>query len=145
MPQKLEAAREDHLFSTYEKFSVKLTLLPPDTNINVCISVVKKFFGKLCVRTDKWFPRCFAKKWFLEILQNSQEKTCAGVSQKKSTARFLSCEFSKILKNILFIEYLRTAPSGKCYEQHFLRHNFFCFIDNGVCHILALSSSLCSF
>ena len=29
MSQKLEAVPEDHLFSTYEKFSVKLTFVTP--------------------------------------------------------------------------------------------------------------------
>ena len=50
--------------------------------------------------------RCFLKKVFLEISQNSQENTCAGVSfliklqpevrnfiQKEAVAQVFSCEF----------------------------------------------------
>ena len=55
-------------------------------------------------------------------LQNSQEKTFAGVSQKESPPRSFSCKFFKILKNSWFIEHLRTAAPEKRYEQQFLRH-----------------------
>ena len=55
------------------------------------------------------------KKVFLEILQNSQENTCARVSffnkvadlfiKKEALAEVFSCEFCEIFKNIFFIEY----------------------------------------
>ena len=62
------------------------------------------------------------KNVFLEILQNSQENTCARISfsfklqarpegcnfiKKESQAQVLSCEFSEISKNPLFY---RTPP-----------------------------------
>ena len=57
--------------------------------------------------------RCSVKKMFLEISQNSQESTFAGVSfliklqacnfiKNETLAQVFSCEFCKISKNILF-------------------------------------------
>ena len=59
--------------------------------------------------------RCFLKKVFLEISQNSQENTCARVSFLKSCrpepcnfiknetlAQVFSCEFCEISKNTFF-------------------------------------------
>ena len=41
---------------------------------------------------------CSVKKMFLEILQNSQENTCAKVFfiKKEALAQLLSCEFCEI-------------------------------------------------
>ena len=57
----------------------------------------------------------FCKKVFLEILQNSQENTCARVSfliklqadacnfiEKETLAQLFSCEFYEISKNTFF-------------------------------------------
>ena len=61
----------------------------------------------------------FKEKVFLEILQNSQEKTCAKVFfnkvaglrlvtlLKKTLAQVLFCEFCEISKNTFFTEHLR--------------------------------------
>ena len=42
----------NHLFNIWAKISKKLTFLPPDTHIYVCISGGKKceFFVKFCTR-----------------------------------------------------------------------------------------------
>ena len=56
-------------------------------------------------------PHIICKKVFLEILQNSQEKTCARVSflifffQKETLAHVFYCEFCEIPKNIFFTEH----------------------------------------
>ena len=52
-----------HTFSTYAKFSKKLTFLPPDTHTYVCVSGGKEMlvFGKLCIRT----------KWMIPILNST--------------------------------------------------------------------------
>ena len=49
------------------------------------------------------------KEVFLEILQNSQENTCARVSFLM--AQLFSCEFCKIYKNIFFIAHPRMTVS----------------------------------
>ena len=62
--------------------------------------------------------RCSVKKVFLENLENSQENSCATDSflmslwKNESLAQVFSCEFSKISKNTLFTEHLRTTTSG---------------------------------
>ena len=61
--------------------------------------------------------RCSVKKMFLEILQNSQENTCARVSffnkvagrnfmEKETLAQVFSCEFGEISKNTFLTEHL---------------------------------------
>ena len=65
-------------------------------------------------------PEMFHKKGVLEISQNSQENTCAGVSfltkwqasacifiKKETLAQVFSCKFCEIFKNIFFY---RTPP-----------------------------------
>ena len=53
------------------------------------------------------------KKVFLEISQNSQENTCAGVNfiKKETLAPVFSSEFCEIPKNTFFTEHLRTTFS----------------------------------
>ena len=56
--------------------------------------------------------KCLVKKAFLNILQNSQEKTCTGdpctgLQAKDSDAG----EFFEIFKNTYFAEHLKTAAS----------------------------------
>ena len=63
------------------------------------------------VLTQKQPPEVFCEKVFLEILQNSQENTCARVSfliklqaacnfiKKETLAQVFSIEFCKICKN----------------------------------------------
>ena len=79
------------------------------------------------------------KKMFLEILQNSQEKTCARVSflmkleaeacnfiKKEPLAQALSCEFCEISKNTFSY---RTAPVAasaefsECFREQTIRKN----------------------
>ena len=80
---------------------------------------------KLCVKTIKiyisldWFTeavaqRCSVKKVFLEILQNSQESTCAKVSfiEKETLAQGFSCEFCAISKNTFSYRTPLMATSG---------------------------------
>ena len=68
--------------------------------------------------------RCSVKKVFLEISENSQENTCAGVFSKQSwrpqTSNFIkketlaqvfSCEFCKIFKNTFFTDHLWETAS----------------------------------
>ena len=60
------------------------------------------------LQTEAVVRSCSVKKMFLEILQNSQENTCARDSfiKKESLARELSCEFCEISKNTFFTEHL---------------------------------------
>ena len=58
--------------------------------------------------------RCFVKKLFLKISQNSQESTCARVSflacnfiKKEALTQVFPCEFCEIFKNTFFY---RTPP-----------------------------------
>ena len=61
---------------------------------------------------EKKFPlpeavvrRCFVKKVFLKILENSQENTCAPglqMYQKETLTQVFSCEFRENFKNIFF-------------------------------------------
>ena len=67
------------------------------------------------------------EKVFLEILQNSQENTCARVSflikffKKETLALVFSCEFCKISKNIFFTEHLwATASVNRSHRLVFL-------------------------
>ena len=61
--------------------------------------------------------RCSVKKVFLEILQKSQENTCARVSflikfiKKETLAQVSYCEFCETSKNNFFTEQLWTAAS----------------------------------
>ena len=65
----------------------------------------------MTVATEAGIQKCSVKKVFLEILQNSQENTCARVSfliklqassnfiKKETLAKVFSCEFYEISKN----------------------------------------------
>ena len=76
------------------------------------------FFSKVAGRKSS-HRRCSVKKMFLNILQNSQEKTCARVSfliklqascnfiKKETPTQVFSCEFCEISKNTFFTEHLR--------------------------------------
>ena len=66
--------------------------------------------------------RCYVKKLFLEISQNSQENTCARVSFLIKSKVFL-CEFCKISKNKFFYRILPAAAfegviNIKCRDIH---------------------------
>ena len=76
--------------------------------------------GITCHLSEAVFQRFSAKKAFLEISQNSQEKTCTRVSflielqssacnfiKKVTLAEVFPCEFCEISKNIFFY---RTPP-----------------------------------
>ena len=70
------------------------------------------FHSSLYVETA--VRRCSVKMVFLEILQNSQENTCARVSfsiKKETLAQMLSCEFCKISKNTFYYATPLVAPS----------------------------------
>ena len=64
--------------------------------------------------------RCYVRKVFLEILQNSQENTCSRVSflielqastcnviKKETLTQMFFCEFCEIFKNTFFLEHLQ--------------------------------------
>ena len=72
--------------------------------------------------------RCSVKKVFLEILQNSQENTCARVPflikfqaftpqvynfiKKETVEQVLSCEFCEISKKTFFTEHVWATTCG---------------------------------
>ena len=68
--------------------------------------------SNLVCRATRSCPLLFCKKVFLKILQNSQDKTCVGVSflrklqasplKKDTPTLMLSCELCKVFKNIFF-------------------------------------------
>ena len=63
---------------------------------------------------------CSVRKVFLEILQNSKEKTCARVSflinfiKKKILAQVFSCEFCEISKNTFSYRAPPVTACGRC-------------------------------
>ena len=67
---------------------------------------------KQCERRSS-HRRCFVKKVFLEISQNSQENACARESLFYWSCRF-SCEFCKISKNTFLTEHLWATASASC-------------------------------
>ena len=58
--KKNHGALRDHPVSTYAKFSEKLTYLPSDTHIYVCVSGGQKcqFFGRFCLRSKLQLFKC---------------------------------------------------------------------------------------
>ena len=73
-------------------------------------------------------PDAICKKVFSEkCSQNSQEKACVRDSiliklhsqgcEKETLAQVLSCEFSKISKNIFFTGHLRTTASALSFSE----------------------------
>ena len=68
--------------------------------------------SKMChtIYTEAVVQRSSVKKVFLEISQNSHEKTCARVSFLTKLQLF-SCEFCKISKNTFFYKTPRVAAS----------------------------------
>ena len=62
------------------------------------------------IYTEAVVQRSSVKKVFLEISQNSHEKTCARVSFLTKLQVF-SCEFCKISKNTFFYKTPRVAAS----------------------------------
>ena len=96
--------------------------LEPCQTFTKLLSIFVKFsiFGR--VRSSH--RRCYIKKVFLEILQNSQENTCARASfliklkasscnfiKKETLAQMFFCEFCEISKNTFFEEHLLAAAS----------------------------------
>ena len=84
------------------------------------------------VATEAVAQRCSVKKVFLEILQNSQENTCARVSfliklqatlLKEALAQEFSCEFCEISKNANFYRTASVAASVAKLQQ-FIGRNF---------------------
>ena len=64
--------------------------------------------------TEAVARRCSIKKMFLEILENSQQNTCAIVSFliKETLAQVFFCEFCKISKNTLSYKTPTVAASA---------------------------------
>ena len=81
----------------------------------------QKISSFLFIKTANW--GCSVKKVFLEILQNSQENTCARVSflikLQALGLWILSCEFCKVSKNTFFTEQLQVAASINKNEEVF--------------------------
>ena len=80
--------------------------------------------------SETFVQRCFVKKVFLEISQNSQENTCARDSfliklraetcnfiKKESLAQVFSCEFCEISKSTFFY---RTPPVAASISYTFI-------------------------
>ena len=78
-------------------------------------------------------PKCFVRKLFLEMSQNSLESTCARLSfltklqakacsliKKETLAQVFSCGFCEISKNAFFTEHVWATASD-------IRPFFFCF------------------
>ena len=103
----LVAASALKLFKNIAVLSANLEIL-----INTKILVLKNssIFLLWLIKLEAVVRRCSVKNLFLEILQNSQENTCARVSfLTKLQASDLSCDFYKISKNTFFIEHLWTT------------------------------------
>ena len=73
-----------HILGSFEMF----------LRIQIISSKVKKLFAKRLI--EAIVRRCFVKKVFLEILQNSQ-----------SLAQVFSCGFCEMSKNTFFTEHFR--------------------------------------
>ena len=67
-------------------------------------------FLKTISKPEAVVQRCSVKKAFLEISQNSQENTCAGVSFLR---KLFSCELCEISKNTYFHKTPLVAASSK--------------------------------
>ena len=93
--------------------------------IDICI-MLNKWSGKQ-VQSEADVQRCYVKKVFLEISQNSQENTCAKVSfsirlqaqacnfiKRETLAQVFSREFCEISKNTYTTEHLQTTASFVC-------------------------------
>ena len=83
--------------------------------------------SSISVMSEAVVGRCFVKKVFLEILQNSQENTCANLFFKKENfikketlAQVFSSEFCKISKNNFFTEHPRTTASASINDNIYL-------------------------
>ena len=61
-------------------------------------SLTAKLLPRHCQLTKAVVWRCFLKKVLLDVSQNSQENTCAGVC-------FFSCEFCEISETTFFTEH----------------------------------------
>ena len=79
-----------------------------------------KAFKDLNLKLEAVVRRCSVEKVFLEILQSSQENTCARISfvinfiKKETLAQVFSCEFREIFKSTFFDRTLPVAASIKC-------------------------------
>ena len=95
---------------------------------------------QFCIRSSR--KRCFVKKVFSEISQNSQENTCARVSFlinfiKKETLEVFSCEFYEISENTFFTKHLWTTALPFLFEQFFNNWGWFC------CCLFCISYAIC--
>ena len=83
---------------------------------------------------EAFAQRCSVKKVFLEILQRSQENTCARVCnfiKEETLAQVFSCEFCEISNNFFFYRTPRMAASKfnhfketiKNFQRIFERHS----------------------
>ena len=77
-----------HILGSFEMF----------LRIQIISSKVKKLVAKRLI--EAIVRRCFVKKVFLEILQNSQKNI-----KKESLAQVFSCGFCEMSKNTFFTEH----------------------------------------
>ena len=104
-----------------------------DFSYNYTHPIIYKF--KILLSSEAVARRCFVKKVFLEISQNSQENTCVRVSfliklqteacnfiKKETLTQVISCKFWEISKNTFY----RTPPVAAVSSRilNFLRLNF---------------------
>ena len=76
--------------------------------------------------------KCYTKKAFLKISQNSHENTCT--IKKETLAQVFSFEFCKIFKNTFFTEHLRTTASWDDLSQSYVTSPLALRCDTSVCN-----------
>ena len=97
-------------------------MVASESSEDVSLQIFKRalFLSDYLWDSEAVFPRCSVKKVFLEISQNSWEKTCIRVSFLKETlAQVFFCEFYEISKNTFFHRTPLVATYGDL-TYHFL-------------------------
>ena len=106
------------------QLSLKLLSQGSQPNLKICLNELKnEIYACDCgLFNSSLFYQNLVKKLLIEILQNSQENTCARVSfsvKKETLTQMLSCEFCEISKNTFFTKQVRTTAS--CTNRFFLK------------------------
>ena len=102
------------------QLSLKLLSQGSQPNLKICLNELKnEIYACDCgLFNSSLFYQNLVKKLLIEILQNSQENTCARVSfsvKKQTLAQMLSCEFCKISKNTFY--YRTPLLAASVYEE----------------------------
>ena len=108
---------------------------------------MKCFAWNLWCLGSEAVARCSVKKVFLEISQNSQENTCARVSEacnfikKETLAQVFSCEFCEISKNPFSYRTLTVAASVGFWLVSFVRETNHIIGKSNLVYIIAAPMS----